>query len=358
MSNKTDYRENRKHPKTTSVTIVSSPINKAGVIPLSNLIQTLIGLNKEISVISGKDALECLGNEEKVRYLPLTTTSDGIFKGAIFEFFLTQLRMSLLMKSVSKDTDYWIFFIGGELLIMPSIMAKLSAKPIFLVLPGSAAMSFVGRNDLVINIVSNISEISKKLATKIVIYSQNMINECNLMEFKDKTVIAREHFVDNQEFTEIIQFDSRPNVIGFVGRFSPEKGVLNLLEAIRLHGSDDKHYLFIGDGPQLIELKKRIAEYHLGDKITLTGWVKHENLVHYLNKMKILIIPSYSEGLPNVMVESMSCGTPVLANSVGSIPDHIRDGDNGFLMENNDPLTICTNLDRVLTRNDLELCFN
>ena len=54
------------------------------------------------------------------------------------------------------------------------------------------------------------------------------------------------------------------------------------------------------------------------------------------------------------MVESMSCGTPVLANSVGSIPDHIRDGDNGFLMENNDPLTICTNLDRVLTRNDLE----
>ena len=111
-------------------------------------------------------------------------------------------------------------------------------------------------------------------------------------------------------------------------------------------------FLIIGDGP----LKMNIEDSNslINEKTELIGWVDDEKLSEYLNRMKILIIPSYTEGLPNVMLESMACGTPVLANSVGSIPDIIIDGKNGFILRNNNPDCISTSVINLL-KIDLEL---
>lgn len=82
----------------------------------------------------------------------------------------------------------------------------------------------------------------------------------------------------------------------------------------------------------------------------LISWagISHDDLPRYLNQLRLLVLPSYTEGLPNIMLEAMACGTSVLATPVGAIPDVIIDGKTGFIMENNSPECIAENVIRAL----------
>jgi glycosyltransferase involved in cell wall biosynthesis len=86
----------------------------------------------------------------------------------------------------------------------------------------------------------------------------------------------------------------------------------------------------------------------LTPRFDLPGWISHDDLIRYLKRLRLLVIPSFTEGLPNIMLEAMACGTPVAATSVGAIPDNITDGETGFIMENNSPECISANIIRAL----------
>ncbi len=85
----------------------------------------------------------------------------------------------------------------------------------------------------------------------------------------------------------------------------------------------------------------------------IEGWVPHNELPFYFNKLKLMVIPSFTEGLPNVMLEAMACGTPVLATSVGVIPNLIINEETGFIMENNSPQCVAENIIRALENSNL-----
>ena len=95
-----------------------------------------------------------------------------------------------------------------------------------------------------------------------------------------------------------------------------------------------------GDGAFRDQIMSKISSSGLKEKVTYVGWIPHNELPLYLNNLKLLVLPSFTEGLPNIMLEAMACGTPVLSTSVGSIPDVIKDEKTGFILETNSPQKI------------------
>ena len=118
----------------------------------------------------------------------------------------------------------------------------------------------------------------------------------------------------------------------FVGNLVREKGIPDLVDVVKRLPGDlkDKMMLhIIGTGPLeknlRLEAHERTIHFH--------GSVTQDQIPLWLNASNLLILPSEREGMPNVVLEALTCGTPVLATRVGDIPKFIRDGENGFLMD-------------------------
>jgi len=108
----------------------------------------------------------------------------------------------------------------------------------------------------------------------------------------------------------------------FVGRFIEKKGVRVLLDVTSKVDSDDTVFVFIGDGPLVDEIKRKALETK---NIAFVESASQNSLVEYYNAADVLIVPSlYEEPLGRVILEALSCGTPVIASNVGGIPEIIN----------------------------------
>jgi glycosyltransferase involved in cell wall biosynthesis len=193
-------------------------------------------------------------------------------------------------------------------------------------------------------------------ADQVIVYSPNLAKEWNLSRFSNKISIAYEHFLDVNIFKVTKNLSSRDNTIGYIGRLSEEKGIMEFVRAIpkTLSINDNLNFLICGNGSLKNKIELYLKKNNLTDHVRLMAAIPHDYLPNYLNNLKLIVISSYTEGLPNVMLESMACGTPVLATSVGAIPDIIKDGRTGLLMESNSSDCIASNIIRALEHPDLE----
>jgi teichuronic acid biosynthesis glycosyltransferase TuaC len=107
--------------------------------------------------------------------------------------------------------------------------------------------------------------------------------------------------------------------------------------------------ILIGEGPYLDTLKGLIAAKGQQDRITLAGGQLPQKVAQYINAADVLTLPSWSEGYPNVLVEALACGCPVVATHVGGIPEIVTP-DNGLLMAPRDTTALTEALDQALTK--------
>ncbi len=126
-------------------------------------------------------------------------------------------------------------------------------------------------------------------------------------------------------------------VIGVVGRLSPEKGQGMFLQALKevINQIPSVKGIIIGDGQEKERLNNFCSENGLKDRAIFTGY--QNNIANFYQIMDLLILPSFNEGLPNVLLESMALKIPVVATSVGGVPEVITDGRNGVLVKPGDP---------------------
>ena len=340
-----------------NIGIATFPLQKIENIPLSYFIEVIYPISKGIYVITGKRNISSIDNLKKL-YIYEIESENGInIIIKIIKYIRLELKISYIVLKLSRNVDLWIFYTGGEM-PLPIIIAKLLSKKRLLVLASSAIAEFKSLKNIPFILISLfLSKISYIFSNKIIIYSSNIIQQWNLEKYGDKISITHEHFLDFDKFKIKKKFNERENLVGYIGRFSVGKGTLNFVKAIPevLEERGETKFLIGGDGQLRDKIEKYLDENNLNSKVKLTGWIPHDELPDYLNELKLVVLPSYTEGLPNVMLEAMACGTPVLATPVGGVPDIIKDGETGFIMENNSPEYIAENIERVLNHPDLDI---
>lgn len=125
--------------------------------------------------------------------------------------------------------------------------------------------------------------------------------------------------------------------VGAIGHLSPVKGHADLLEAAaRVVARRPRTRFFLaGDGPLRPTLQARARRLGLGERVVFTG--VRENVAALLALLDVVVLPSHTEGLSNVLLESMAMARPVVATAVGGNPDVLRDGVSGRLVPARDP---------------------
>jgi glycogen(starch) synthase len=139
-----------------------------------------------------------------------------------------------------------------------------------------------------------------------------------------------------------------PRVV-FVGRLVRQKAPRLLLEAARLMADSSAQFVFVGDGPERASLERAAVEQGLRDRVHFTGFVPHDIIPAALADADLLVLPSIYEELGSVLLEAMQSGLPIVASSVGGIPDVITNGENGLLVKPGDPRALARAIERILS---------
>lgn len=116
-----------------------------------------------------------------------------------------------------------------------------------------------------------------------------------------------------------------------VGRLSPEKGIGGLLEALAACTGKRPQLVIVGDGPMRGELDRMVERLGLRNHVTFLGRLPERQTLEQIAQSDILVLPSFMEGLPIVLMEAMALGKAVIATRVAGIPELISDGENGLL---------------------------
>lgn len=175
---------------------------------------------------------------------------------------------------------------------------------------------------------------------------------------KDRNKLAFVHDgLDIEQYTALeektllkgkLELSGNISHIAFVGSLVKRKGVDVLVKAFRNIRRQDIRLLIVGDGP----LRKELIPSASGDpRIEFLGYKK--NGIEYIKASDVFVLPSVYEGLPNVIIEAMAVGTPVIASNVSGIPELIEDGVNGLLVKPGDPEGLGNAIIRLLDDGDL-----
>jgi glycosyltransferase involved in cell wall biosynthesis len=192
-----------------------------------------------------------------------------------------------------------------------------------------------------------------------------------LMGIKENKVTVIPNGLDFGQFKVIDRIEARHRLgipenlpfVLFVGSLDQIKGGEYLIEALKemaRYPDSFPHLLMLGDGPQQEALLSRAEKLGIADRVSFLGKRPHNEIPLWMNAADVFCLPSIREGRPNVLLEALACGTPVVASGVGSVPEIINE-NNGRIAKTKDPKNLSVQIrscvqrswDREAIRNSL-----
>ena len=135
-----------------------------------------------------------------------------------------------------------------------------------------------------------------------------------------------------------------------MSRLSWEKGIDLLFEAFARLGQSTARLWVVGDGVAEAELRDLHARLGLGARVTLAGARPHEEIPLWMSAATVVAVPSRSEGHPNVVVEALACGRPVVGFGVGGVPEIINNDALGQVVPAEDVAALAAGIENACNR--------
>lgn len=142
----------------------------------------------------------------------------------------------------------------------------------------------------------------------------------------------------------------------FVGRLIAAKGIFELVDALAdVISHTHCELVMVGEGPQEAELRDRIHRLGVEPYVTLTGYLKGQELIDQYRDASIFVLPSWREGFPTVLSEAMDAGLPIVTSRIYGAADHLIDGRNALLVRPRCVRDLSSAISRLLRDSDLRL---
>lgn len=146
-------------------------------------------------------------------------------------------------------------------------------------------------------------------------------------------------------------------ILLYVGRYAREKGVCELLQAIKVLAdtlrSNSARVILIGSGPERLYLDRMVSKHSLSDLVDVKDYVHQDQLKLWYSAADVLLMPSWNEPFGKVFLEAMSCGTPSIASLTEGPKDHILHGRNGLLVPPRDTKSLVYAIRQVIQHPEL-----
>jgi glycosyltransferase involved in cell wall biosynthesis len=331
--------------------------NKSAVQSALKLINILKSLSSHILWEVTNQIVE--NTDPRVRVVNISTKFvEGSPLKVAFYMLVHQIKLSvrILREMINSHSEVLVFAFGADLLPLPILIGRLTGHKVVLRTDGRPSyvlrMYYPKANRLRVFILSVLERTSYALVNIIVPENEFMVNLYGLSQYSAK-VFPGTNYIDEDIFCKKKEQNSRKYDIGFVGRFSKEKGVLEFVGSLPLiRTAHPVKAVMVGGGDLEDEVERLLIDQ--GTRADVVRWAASREIAEILNDTRMLIVPSYKEGLPNIVLEAMACGTIVAATAVGGIPGVVKDGETGLILENNSPECVARTVGAALDNSPLE----
>lgn len=287
-----------------------------------NMAQALDKRKFEVAIVLLSSKANCYSSQlDQVRFIDLNTlkASRSFFK---------------LYALLNREKPYAVFSTTDHINILVAFVAKFLAIPRLIARASNIPEEQILHENLKSKFYMRFTRLSYGVYQQIICQTEEM--KQSLVSYygidSRKMLVIPNPVVKTAAQRQTLSAKNKYHLI-VVARFSPEKGLdrlVDILSALPAH----YHLSFVGIGLLRKQIERKVKSLRLVDRVTFYGEIK--NVLQVLTKHELMVLSSHTEGFPNVILEALSVGLPVVTFKVSGVTGLIKNGFNGYVLPQND----------------------